>query len=238
MNSIYSNKENIKNVSTERLPLQQLKNGSNKNSQNILNISTPGKPVVQQQQQFSSPVVVTQTQQLFELKKKIKELEEALTKSEATVTSQQEIIDILNDSLQHYQDPVSSKQTNNRIRKIQQLTLENASLQDQVHKFELLQQDTKVTAKLTNNRIRTIHKLKGENKELKEENEKLRSQNLKLTHHAQHIHVTTQPTVVSSNPPQPQTVESLHYHQAQVNRSFTFSNDYGINDHDEHVGEC
>ncbi|KAF2069175.1 hypothetical protein CYY_009506 [Polysphondylium violaceum] len=222
------NKENQVNRATERVPLGNIKQSSNiVHSNNVSgkssNFNNGGKSVEQQLRDLEEKLKSKE----LELKHKDQELKQ---KNQELKHKDQEILSLENQLNSHdlySSNSTNSKIQNNRVRKIQQLVIDNSNLQERVKTLEENQIQYEKLSNIQNNqRIRLIHKLKNENRELLHE-------------------LKQRPTLVkvvateSSTPVQQPTAEPilLNYSHSHPTRSLNFTQNYG-NDVEYHPGEC
>ncbi|EAL63146.1 hypothetical protein DDB_G0288573 [Dictyostelium discoideum AX4] len=182
--------------------------------------------------------VYTQETELENAYKKIKELEEQ-NKLKDQIIKDQELTLLLLTNSNDYSDKLTIKQTNNRLRKIQQQNIEIESLKEK--REEDLYNNEKsdiLDKKLTQHRIRSIQKLKAENQELRQ----LNSNNSKVVNvnivNEEQLNQSLQTITVSSQP-QPQLQLQSPTQVEQSKRpiyQYDLDFDYGMDN--QHVGEC
>jgi len=219
------NKENQINRATERVPLGNIKNvKSNSNTTiGIKSSSSVHQGKVSLEQQLRDLEAQLRSKDL-ELKSKDQELK---AKNQELKHKNEEISALtleLNSQDLYSSNSTNSRLNNNRVRKIQQLVLDNSNLLERVKTLEENQIQYEKLSNIQNNqRIRLIHKLKNENKELSQE----------LKQRPTHVKVVTPPLTTAPTTP----VSLLNYSHNHPTRSLNFTQNYG-DDVEYHPGEC
>ncbi|EGC35106.1 expressed protein [Dictyostelium purpureum] len=229
-----SNKENQINrpIIDSRTPLSTIKGG---------NINNPIKPSNKASNQPNPSLqnVIKLEHSLEDALKKIKLLEAQLKQKDVIISELKTQNQILVDSFSE-NEKTNSRINNNRIRKIQNLTLSNQTLQEKLEEeFFKNEKKDKINIIQNNNRIRLIHKLKTENNELKKNHHHnlhhQQNQVEQQLHH--HEQLTINRSTNSSAPVEPaQSIKELIVPSQPISSSSV--NYYGLEDYEEHVGEC
>ncbi|KAM9958861.1 hypothetical protein ACTFIW_012451 [Dictyostelium discoideum] len=180
--------------------------------------------------------VYTQEAELENAYKKIKELEEQ-NKLKDQIIKDQELSLLFLTSSNDYNEKLTIKQSNNRLRKIQQQNIEIESLKEKLEQDLYNNEKSDIlTKKLTQLRIRSIQKLKAENQELRQ----LNSNNSKVVNvnivNEEQLNQSLQTITVSSQP-QPQLQSPTQVEQSKRSiYQYDLDFDYGMGN--QHVGEC